>query len=608
MSKKKKPSKAQHKKENVKQIQDGLKAIYGDEKVDFSKIDRKKADTTTWLLRIIFILAGIAAAAWGSFFVYQNYFAQKGETGFELDILHEKDITSGTETSLSIHYRNRSNAPLAALDIDLNIPDGFIITSTSEEMDDTDELIWQLGSLPARSDGIIDIEGIWVSDIPDTQVVQVLAEYKPSNFNADFQKIETLQINTIHSIIDTELTGPEELTPGDIGEYELMISNPSAFDSPPLRITIDAPDGFFLEDSDPEIEPGSALIFDIPALEKESETSISFSGSFSSDTEGFEYVTAITSFKHNDQVFEQTNSQMFTDVLASDLSVQLVINGSGNSASGALGEDSRITVAIENTGSSTVDDASLLLDFQVEEGKRMPILWSSADYDGGTLTSDGVRWNSSDIGSIAPGEKKLFNLRFPIKSTLAGDDADALTVIAHVERSSGTVRSKTIPIIISASTDFNAWLRYFDADGVVIGSGPLPPVSSEKTTYQLVFEIGNSIHPLQDIRVESTLAPAAAFEGGTSSDSGSIFYDADTRKIIWDMNDLAEHAGNIQATVFISITPDAQDIGNFVQLLSAPTLIATDAETSDFIQESESKLTTELVDDSFNTASGVVSE
>ncbi|MCH8049398.1 hypothetical protein IH979_01670, partial [Patescibacteria group bacterium] len=58
-------------------IEEGLEAIYGKDKVDFTKLDRARTRLTSVLLTIVITLFVIAATAWIGFFVYTKYFAQQ---------------------------------------------------------------------------------------------------------------------------------------------------------------------------------------------------------------------------------------------------------------------------------------------------------------------------------------------------------------------------------------------------------------------------------------------------------------------------------------------------------------------------------------------------
>ena len=74
------------KKEEKKHIEEGLKAIYGgEEKVDFTKMDRAKGRFTQILLTVVITLAVVALLSWGAFFIYSKYVTDSTEETFSAD-------------------------------------------------------------------------------------------------------------------------------------------------------------------------------------------------------------------------------------------------------------------------------------------------------------------------------------------------------------------------------------------------------------------------------------------------------------------------------------------------------------------------------------------
>ena len=287
--------------------------------------------------------------------------------------------------------------------------------------------------------------------------------------------------------------------------------------------------------------------------------------------------------------------------------MQIVANGSDAQASAMLGDDLRITLAIHNTGITDIESVTALLDFQTPEDGRMPLHWSGSDYDGGTLTSDGVYWSESAIGTIAAGEKKIYNLRFPIHDSLAQQDADKLTVIAHIDHGQGTIRSKLIPITITSELSLNAHMRYFDDTGSAVGFGPLPPMVGKETAYEFVWTIGNSMHDLEDIRLETTLSPDAVWKNSTQASIGSLTYNETTRELAWTIDFLPANSGLQTSYVLTSITPNEQMTNSFVRLFSESLLTALNLETNTFLQTSAESTNTDLKQDPHNTENGIVS-
>ncbi|MBU0614166.1 hypothetical protein KJ766_02700, partial [Patescibacteria group bacterium] len=232
-------------------IKEGLEAIYGEDKMDFSKLERSGSRISNILLTIVITLTILAGAAWSGFFVYMKFFSNQNAQLFTLDIEMEENIKSGQPTNIEILYSNPTAVQIASLELDVRLPASFKVTGMSHLPDDFDEFLWDIGTLPANSNGKIDIEGIWITEVPSSTPVQIFANFRPSNFNSDFQEIETKYVSTTESVITSKISGPDEISPGQIGEYIITIKNDSEETFENIAVELNLPDGFYLEDSNP---------------------------------------------------------------------------------------------------------------------------------------------------------------------------------------------------------------------------------------------------------------------------------------------------------------------------------------------------------------------
>ncbi len=587
-------------------IQEGLEAIYGEEKMDFTKLERSESRITNILLSIVIALAVVAAVAWAGFFVYVKFFSGQNTEKFTIEIEMEENLKSGDETSIKIHYSNPTNVQIASLQLDIRLPKSFQITGMNPLPDNFDEFIWQVGTMPAGSDEIIEINGIWIAEVPSSIPVQVFANYRPSNFNSDFQEIETLYISTTESVIITKIKAPDEIAPGENAEYIITVENTSEQTIDEIQVKINLPTGFYLDSSNPEIDAGENPKWIFENLSKDNPVDISFTGNFAADIEGFQYFDIKTNIVKNGKTYIQNLTQGFTDLLQTNTSFSMVANGSIDNAIAGIGDDLRISLSLENKSDTILDDITLLLDFQ--SSSSIPIDWSNANIDGGTITKDGIYWSSTNFGSLVEGEKRIINLNFPIDDTITAYQTDNFVLSATATVGQAIIRSSPINVSIGTDANFEVVAKYFNDNGIPLGSGPLPPKSGETTIYRIYWQINNSIHDLENITVEATLPPNTKWMSDTSSDLGTITFNDETGIIRWKISNLSSTLSNVGANFSIEITPDNTNIGKFAKLLSGSTFKATDATTRTIIQNSTSSLTTDLEYDSFADGKGIVIE
>jgi uncharacterized repeat protein (TIGR01451 family) len=600
----KKKLSAEEKKEQL--MDEGLQAIYGDGKVDFSTIETTKHPVTKFLISLVVILGVLAGVAWSGFFVYTRYVEPTNQEFLTIDIDVEEQLTSGQEATIIASYRNPSHTPLASLEIDLNIPSTFVITSFNQPPNDQDQLIWSLGSLAGNADGEIVIEGVWIADVPSEIPLQAYATYRPSNFNADFEAIALEYVTTTDSLLALDISGEEETTAGDDITYTINVTNESANTLDAATVSLTLPNGFYLQQSEPTLASGSVAAWELVDLLPNEPQVITITGSFAADVEGFQYLDVTTSVAPEGRDLVQATAQTFTDILQNDLSIQLAVGGATEQTTIDLGETLRVSFSVENTSDTTVDDATLLLDFQSEES--LAIDWNNASLDGGTITRDGIYWSSAATGALDPGVRRIFNLQFPVDSSLAVGDGDNFTLLASMTHAERTVRSTPIDVGINTEATLTSAVRYFDDSGAVLGSGPVPPQVGQATSYRVYWTIENSVHDLENVRVRAELPPTITWQGTTDTDLGNLNFDATTNTVTWSIDRLSATVPRVTAYITVTTTPEEDDVDTFVKLLGASKLQAIDKKTQATLDRQTDGVTTEAPSDAFLAEKGIVVE
>lgn len=585
-------------------IDEGLQVIYGTDRSDLHTVRRDGSRITRFLTRLVISLAAVAILAFGSFFVYANFFAgQRSHKPLAITINVPPEIKSGERTKIVINYANPTNTPLAALELDVNLPPAFAVSGIQPEPTDAKELVWTIGSLGAHSDGQLTIDGVWFSAVPSTTNIQVLAAYKPGNFNSNFSDIATAAVNTLASTLTVEVTGPEAAVPGQELTYTAKVKNTGTEKLDGVSLALALPAGFLLSTSTPSLEAGVEPMWEVGALEPEGTTEITWKGSFTSDISDVQQFTVIAQIPTSDTKLPQTITQWFTDVAGSSLRAALVVNGNSDKANTELGSTLRMTVRLENAGDKDITDASVVIDFKPDSG--IPIVWDAASLGGGKLTSAGIVFDKDVVGVIKPAEKRLYNLSFPIKESLTNIDVDAWQATAFVTSGESQVQTPPFPITLTASASLTAEARYFTDDGVPIGSGPLPPVVGQVTAYRVLWRINQAVHNLDDITVTATLPPDITWDDRVLTDMGNVVFDEATQTVRWTLDSLP---ANQEATAefTIKLLPGEEDVGTFVKLLSGSIFSATDAVTDTAVEVQADAFTTEIQNDAFAEGKGIV--
>ena len=258
-----------------------LKRIYSDADGQLPDFTRLEGKPSSRLRSLLFgaLLAGLvmAAAVWGGVFFFSR---TSGFTGENVELAFEtKDsLTAGAETDVTIHYKNAERVPLAQAAIELKVPQGFRIVSSDPAAGKDGD--WPIGAIAPGGEGRITVRGIVRKELKAALTFEATLDYKPADFNSDFQKVASHTVVVKDSVLTLSATGTEEATPGDAMAFAFQYENTSDSALEHMRLTIDAPDGFISSSATPAADPDVAMRWTFPKIEAHAKGVIGVKGTF----------------------------------------------------------------------------------------------------------------------------------------------------------------------------------------------------------------------------------------------------------------------------------------------------------------------------------------
>lgn len=605
-------------------IDAGLSAIYGDERDDLKVVTKGGSRLTRFLLRAVVVLAGICALTLGGYVVYSRYFGpeQQGKP-LVMSFIAPDELQSGAKVTIEFDYANQTSYPLTNVEIDMNLPAGFVLQASTPSVTSAADMTFDLGTIAGKSDGKILLEGIWNTDVPSTTGIQALAAYQPANFNAQFHDIVTKTIATNASTTVIAIDAPETVNVGETLTYTVHVQNSGSetLVAPQVRLTL--PTGFFVQTSVPPLAAGGAPVYTLPDIPPSTpapdpvivsdsattpapvvpaESTIVVTGAFASDASGTQTLTVVSGIAGT-RFSPQTTAKALTDVKGGALSLLMVGNGSQGTVVADPGSLFRVALRIDNTSDTAIADATALLDFTAED--NLPIDWGTAVLAGGKITAKGITFDAKAIGSIAAGDHKTLDLAFPLKMDLSAVSS-TFSVAFSATRGAITVQASPITVQLNSDAAVLSSVRYFDDDGAPLGSGPLPPVVGNTTHYRALWTVASGLHGLNAITVSATLPEGVTWDDFSTSTSGSMSYDAGTRTVRWTMSSIPAGSAAVTARFSVSITPTVADVGLAKTLVGKTVLNAKDDMTGSVLERSADAVTTECDGDVLATGKGTV--
>lgn len=618
MSKKKTTKK--RKSVSKREINATLKSIYQDEdgkKIDMRvhKIKKQQSGGRRILIGLIVFFALIAVVSWLGVLIFSRL-GGGGLDNLQLEISGKKQVSATDEIEYQIKYINKEDIPLASAEIGLYMPKSFIISESKPVLDEKNKL--KIGTLKSGQGGIIKIKGKFFAAEGDKETLQAVLTYKPSNFNSNFQKVATIEVEISGSAFDGSLEGPDKLVAGDGATYKLTYKNKSDEDLENVAIDVVLPGGFIISTSTPQIDKNKR--WNIGKLESKSEGEVLIKGSFGSDAAGDKDIIFKLGALDKDKTFlTLIEKKSTTNVVGGDMITTLMINGKDNFNTARWGDSLNYSITYENEGKDTLYDITLrmiITGLPKESGKTI-VDWSKFnDLNKGQQKEDTIVWTKkqvSSLGKLKPNGKGVIDFTLgiipkPTNPSYKDYKIDSILEIEIARAGNLAVKRKLqsnkITTFINSDTAFISEARYYDDGNSQIGSGPIPPKVGQKTTYKIYWKVANSMHELEEMRVSGVLPSGAVFSGG-KADAGTVALDSSLKKVEWTLNRLPTSVHSISAEFDMTLTPGKDDVGSSASILEKIIFTAKDKSTGGTITISGGDETTTLPDDPYVTSGEV---
>jgi hypothetical protein len=619
-------------KERADQVAKGLEKIYLAEggKRDLDTLEHSKPHRIrrffTWLL---VLCALTSAMAWlGLVWLQPN--SEIDDLGLEVKIEGPSEVTLGQEQSYQVTYRNRAFQPVTDAEIRLSWPGDFQSTYTDPWPTETQNNAWKLGILAPGAEGRISIKGIFLGSLGAKSALQAIATYRSQGQSRPREALSTLALDYGKSVFDGVIDLPAKTVAGDQMALGFHLANHGDQELSGLVVRYQFPSGFL-----PSASTGTALLPTsdgheweqaLPSLSPGTTSTWRFSGSFVSGSSGEALFKMRVGRLRGTEFLALYGTESVVPVLAGDLSLRVVANGSDADRTLQPGDPLRIAIAYKNVSPETLGNVVVNMGVESQINGVSATGTSLVDWNGLEDATHGATNTKSRIqtirydkvtvpvfGQLAPGEEGTIELTLPTISVTSGT-RDAV-ILLDVTGSLATVgkdkvnrvlRANPIRIRYRTDADLGIIARYFTEEGAPLGTGPLPPVAGKTTTYRIEWTINKRLHGLDAIEVSATLPANVAWNNQALADAGDMVYDEASRTVRWTLNRIPEDVQELVARFDVALTPADIDIGRFARLLGESRLTATDAATGEPLVRAKPVLSTDLKDDEAAEGKGVV--
>lgn len=592
------------------QIEESLMEIYEDENgnmINVKKLDIKKKRGI--FFRIFSFLLTLLIIGGAIYAVYYYFYLQRGTdaTDVEFSIEGENKVIAGQEFYYILSYKNLSGVKIKNIEINATYPENFILAEATPAA--TDKSTWKINELGAHRSGEIKIRGKIVGKEKEKGILFAQMTYTPENFSSEFKKEASLETSVELTGLNIEVASSASVLAGEETEVNIKYSanaenyiNKFYLSLEPLEnveiipiasATITVVNNRWEINNISKDQKELNIKFKFKKKEKSNDTLI-IKGQYSED--GQKYYL----FYENNLNFELINN---------NLNLSLIINGSRADQGVELGQTLNYSIVYANKGDAEMKDIVIMavLDSKILD-------WDSLDdKNKGSAEVNTISWSKEEIPALADIKKGDEGaIDFSIKAIAlekAQENPDLTSkdfqIKSFVQFSIGSstiknnadTQSNTIINKVNSDLKLKEQVRYFDADNIAVGSGPLPPKVGETTSFKIYWQITNNLHELSNLKVAVKLPDYVKWAGKNRATVGSLQYDQSVNTVIWDIGKLPINAFEVNGEFNISITPAEEDRNKIIVLLPGTKIDALDNETNSQISKTNPSKTTKLEDD-----------
>ncbi len=336
------------------------------------------------------------------------------------------------------------------------------------------------------------------------------------------------------------------------------------------------------------------------------------------------------------------------EVVKNSLNLLLLINGSDKDQGVDFGQTLNYSLSYNNKGEKPLEDIS----FTVVVDSDLVDWASFNDRNHGLVKNGAITWTKDQIKELASiGKDASGAIDFSIKIKEAGADIKSDQIKSYAQFQSGAsndlesliklikereakVETTTIsdsqpaqPVLVEmadsnqsnviinrVNSDFQVEQRilYFNEDNIPVGTGPLPLEVDKETSLRVYWKIKNSFHDLDTVKVVVKLPDYVSWQQKSSLSGGAIRWDAASRQVIWELQNLPKTIGEATAEFSLNFKPRADQRNQIIVLLPACEATANDMLTKTAIRRTSKIKTSKLEDDAIirtvnlDAASGLI--
>lgn len=541
-------------------------------------------------------MAGLFAAAVIATMVFRSS-RQVHEEQISVMVQGPSDVVAGSEAEYIIAYHNNSRVSWEAVELTLNLPEGFQIID--QAANDKREMMWQLGNVERGKGGEVRVKGRLNGEEGAVAVTQAELTLTPENFpSGRFSKKALFTTTVVALPIQISIDAAQTAGSGERIRGVIHVQNLS---SEPLQnavLTVAPAPGVELAIEDLEFSAGYESLTGqwelapIPSLDETARTIIFTATGQAGEKRGLDISLGI---REEDTIYVQRKLTHVVALSASELTITQAYNGSPDALIVFPEEPVKGEVRYANVGTVGMRSAILTLQFEGAGLEVESLKLKQGAYDPRT---NQITWTAASVPELSvvqPGESGVLEFDFSIlpaekfpasaNSALVGiatiDSQDLPTPVGQTKK---VISDRAV---LSVGTQLLAEPAAFYDDGRlgISSTGPVPPKAGQTTTYTVRIRFGSLLNDVGEAKLIALLPDGVEYTNKTVISKGSVEFNERSREVQWLIPLLEGGTGRTRLAeelyFQVAVTPGANLAGKVIPFLSR--LVADGQDT--FIDE-----------------------
>lgn len=557
-------------------------------------------------LIIVFVLLFIFVI--GTIFWGRGSFS-KAKIDLNIDL--PGDIASGKEITITVDYKNNNRVSLNSPVLTINYPSGAFTSDGKEIFHDEKKL----GAISKKSGGSEQFKVRLVGNKGDVKNLIARLDYQPQNINSRFENSATVRAEINSVLIGIKIGGPEKVIGSQDMNYIIEYDNKTNSDITSLKIEMEYPEDFKLQDSEPSPSQDKNNIWQIDRLKAGEKKIISLEGILSGE-EGQSKNLKITIGKMEDDIFMQYSQAEFSTQIAPS-PVLILIKPANHEDECNLNAGEEVDYKIEFKNNTDVALQQLVLSVYLNE-KIFDL--KSVRSEKGFLDSreNTIIWSGSEIPKLKileTNDTGEVNFSARIKEILPifgyNDKNFEAVVIANIATLTvpdkfsldELVMEKELNCKINTKLDLTSKVYYYEPKQGIYNTGLIPPKVNELTTYTVHWQITNTSNDAENVKIRTVLPQGISWMNYYIKDvvNSQVYYNERIKEVVWEINKVPSGTGIINSPyelVFqIGLTPSINQIDQTPIILNESTIEAKDSFTKIILNDSTLFIDASLPDD-----------